>query len=228
VQKILVVDEQPVMCAGIVHAVEAAGMALEVEAVSSASEAVEKLRDGGWAGAVIDIGLSDAGGMSFLNRVVKAHPDLPVLVFTAMPESPYGLRALRTGAAGFLHKSAAPETLIEALGRVLAGRRYVSLALAEQLADRMVNDSDRVPHELLTDREFEVFRLLALGNSVADIGETLSISPKTVHVHRSNILRKTGLADNRALTSYAFEHQLIPGRRTADRTEHSAPPSEAQ
>jgi DNA-binding NarL/FixJ family response regulator len=205
------------MRAGILHAIEAAGLSVAVEGVGSAAEAINKLRSGIWSGAMIDIGLSDAGGISFLNRLIKTHADLPVLVFTAMPESPYGLRALRTGAAGFLHKSASPEILGEALRRVLGGRRYVSPALAEQLADRMVNDSDRVPHELLTDREFEIFRLIALGNSVADIGETLNISPKTVHVHRANILRKTGLADNRALTSYAFEHRLIPGRRSEDR-----------
>jgi DNA-binding NarL/FixJ family response regulator len=197
--------------------VETSGIALEVVGVGSAPEAISILRSGTWAGAIIDIGLSEAGGISFLNRLIKTHPDLPVLVFTAMPESPYGLRALRTGAAGFIHKRASSTTLAEALSRVLAGRRYVSPLLAEQLADRMMNDSDRVPHELLTDREFEIFRLIALGNSVAEIGETLSISPKTVHVHRSNILRKTGLADNRALTSYAFEHRLIPGRRSEDR-----------
>ena len=216
-QKLLVVDEQPVMRVGIAHALQVAGMSVEVEGVGSAPEAITKLRAGGWDAAMIDIGLSDAGGMSFLSRVVKTHPDLAVLVFTAMPESPYGLRALRTGAAGFLHKSASSEVLADALGRVLSGRRYVSPVLAEQLADRMVNDSDRVPHELLTDREFEIFRLIALGMSIADIGEALKISPKTVHVHRSNILRKTGLADNRALTSYAFEHRLIPGRRSEDR-----------
>ena len=216
-QNLLVVDEQPVMRAGIAHAVAASGMEVQLKGVGSAADAIGALRTGRWDGAIIDIGLSEAGGISFLSRLVKTHPDLPVLVFTAMPESPYGLRALRTGAAGFLHKSASPETLAEALRRVLAGRRYVSPVLAEQLADRMVNDSDRVPHELLTDREFEIFRLIALGNSVADIGETLNISPKTVHVHRSNILRKTGLADNQALASYAFEHRLIPGRRSEDR-----------
>jgi len=217
VQKLLVVDEQPVMRVGIAHALQVAGMSVEVDGVASAPEAITKLRAGGWDAAMIDIGLSDAGGISFLSRVVKTHPDLAVLVFTAMPESPYGLRALRAGAAGFLHKSASAEVLAEALGRVLAGRRYVSPVLAEQLADRMVNDSDRVPHELLTDRELEIFRLIALGESIADIGEALRISPKTVHVHRSNILRKTGLADTRALTSYAFEHRLIPGRRSEDR-----------
>jgi two-component system, NarL family, invasion response regulator UvrY len=218
VQRLLIVDEQPVMRAGIAHAVEATGLALEMVGVGSAPEAITKLRTGTWSAAMIDIGLTEGGGISFLNRLVKTHADVPVLVFTAMPESPYGLRALRAGAAGYVHKSAAPEVLAEALRRVLAGRRYVSPALAEQLADRMVNDSDRAPHELLTDREFEIFRLLALGNTVAEIGESLNISPKTVHVHRANILRKTGLADNRTLTSYAFEHKLIPGRRSEDRT----------
>ena len=224
-EKLLIVDEQPVMRAGIVHAMESAGLAIDVVGVGSAPEAITKLRSGTWAAAMIDIGLSEAGGISFLNRLVKTHPEVPVLVFTAMPESPYGLRALRAGAAGYVHKSAPPETLADALRRVLAGRRYVSPVLAEQLADRMVNDSDRAPHELLTDREFEIFRLLALGNSVGEIGETLNISPKTVHVHRANILRKTGLSDNRALTSYAFEHKLIPGRRSEDRQPADGEPS---
>jgi DNA-binding NarL/FixJ family response regulator len=91
--------------------------------------------------------------------------------------------------------------LVEAVRRTLGGRRYVSPVLAEQLADRMLNDSDAAVHELLSDREFDVFRLIALGKSMTEIGEMLNISPKTAHAHRANMLRKTGLGDNQALTS---------------------------
>lgn len=221
-QKLLILEEQPVMRVGIAAAVEAAGLELSPVGVGSTGDAIEALRKGGWAAAVVDTALAEAGGISFLGRLAKTHPNLPVLVFTAMPETPYGLRVLGMGAAGFLNKDASPQTLCEAVERVASGHRYVSPSLAEQLADRFLNDSDRLLHELLTDRELEVFRLIALGNATAEIAESLNISPKTVHVHRSNILRKTGLADNRELTSYAFEHGLIPGRREADQGEDGA------
>jgi DNA-binding NarL/FixJ family response regulator len=213
---LLILDEQPVMRAGISRVIDQAGIAVDTKGVGSAAEAIAILRAETWSAAMVDICLSESGGISFLNRIAKEHPELPILVYTIMPESPYGLRALRAGASGFLHKSASAETLAEAVRRILGGRRYVSPSLAEQLADRMVNDSDAAPHELLTDREFEIFRLIALGQSMSDIGDSLNISPKTVHAHRTNILRKTGLENNQALTSYAFEQRLIPGRRSND------------
>ena len=216
-RRLLVVDEQPVMRRGIEKVVIDAGLAVEVKGVGTAAEALALLRNEVWSAAMIDIGLSDTVGISFLTRVTREHAELPVLVFTMMPEAPYGLRALRAGATGFLHKDCEAEVLAEALRRTLGGRRYVSPALAEQLADRMVNDSDAAIHDLLTDREFEIFRLIASGRCVSEIGEALNISPKTVHTHRANILRKTGLADNQALTTYAFEQRLIPSRRSNDR-----------
>jgi DNA-binding NarL/FixJ family response regulator len=215
-RRLLIVDEQPVMRCGVAKVINEAGIAVDLKGVGTAAEAIAVLRQEIWSAAMIDIGLSESGGISFLNRITKEHPELPLLVYTAMPESPYGLRALRAGATGFLHKSASTEILADAVRRILGGRRYVSPTLAEQLADRMVNDSDAAVHDLLTDREFEIFRLIALGNSMVDIGESLNISPKTVHAHRANILRKTGLDNNQALTSYAFEQRLIPGRRSND------------
>jgi two-component system, NarL family, invasion response regulator UvrY len=217
-RRLLIVDEQPVMRCGITTVINEAGIAVDLKGVGTAAEAVAVLRAETWSAAMVDIGLSESGGISFLSRVTKEHPKLSLLVYTAMPESPYGLRSLRSGATGFLHKSTPADMLADAVRRTLAGRRYVSPTLAEQLVDRMVNDSDAAPHDLLTDREFEIFRLIALGNSMVDIGESLNISPKTVQAHRTNILRKTGLANNQALTSYAFKQRLIPGRRSNDRS----------
>lgn len=222
-RRLLIVDEHPVVRQGIQDILDqagvagVAGVAVEVEGVATAAEAIARLRSADWSAVVVDMALSEGGGTGFLGRLSRDHPELPILIFTALPETPYGLRALRAGACGFLHKTAAPETLVEAVRRTLGGRRYVSPALAVQLADRVVTDSDAAVHELLSDREFEVFRLIALGKSMTEIGDVLNISPKTVHAHRANILRKTGLADNQALTSYAFEQKLIPGRRAEDR-----------
>jgi len=228
-RRMLIVDEQPVIREGIRSILDSAGVAAEIVDVGTAAEAVAALRKGQWSAAMIDIALSESGGTSFLARLCRERPELPILVFTALPETPYGLRVLRSGASGFLNKFSAPDVIVEAVRRTLGGRRYVSPALAEQLADRIVNDSDAAVHELLSDREFEVFRLIALGQSMSEIGEALNISPKTVHVHRANILRKTGLADNSALTSYAFEQRLIPGRRSEDRRAAPAvePPADA-
>jgi DNA-binding NarL/FixJ family response regulator len=216
-RRLLIVDEHPVVLGGIQSILDQAGVAVELEGAAMAAEAIARLRTSDWSAVVVDMALSEGGGTGFLGRLYREHPELPILIFTALPETPYGLRALRAGASGFLHKTAAPEVLVEAVRRTLGGRRYVSPSLAEQLADRMVNDSDAAVHELLSDREFEVFRLIALGKSMTEIGDALSISPKTAHAHRANILRKTGLADNQALTSYAFEQKLIPGRRAEDR-----------
>lgn len=216
-RRLLIVDEQPVMREGIRAALDQAGVAVEIEGVGSAAEAAALLRQRQWSAVLVDVNLCEGGGTALLQRLARDHPELPILVFTGLPETPYGLRALRAGATGFLHKGAAVESLVEAVRRTLGGRRYLSATLAEQLADRMVHDSDAAPHELLSDREFEVFRLIALGRSMTEIGESLSISPKTVHAHRANILRKTGLVDNQALTTYAFEQKLIPGRRAEDR-----------
>jgi DNA-binding NarL/FixJ family response regulator len=216
-RRLLIVDEHPVVRRGIQSVLEQAGVATEFEGVATAAEAMARLRCGHWSAVIIDLALSEGGGTGFIGRLAREHPALPALIFTALPETPYGMRALRAGACGFLHKSAEPEVLVEAVQRTLGGSRYVSPTLAEQLAERLVNHSDAAPHELLSDRELEVFRLIALGKSMSEVGEMLNISPKTAHVHRANILRKTGLADNQALTSYAFEQKLIPGRRSDDR-----------
>jgi len=225
-RRLLIVDEHPVVRQGIQSILNQSGVAVEIEGVGTAAEAIARLRADDWLAVVVDMALSEGGGTGFLGRLCRESAELPILIYTALPETPYGLRALRAGASGFLHKTAAPEVLVEAVRRTLGGRRYVSPALAEQLADRMVNDSDAAVHELLSDREFEVFRLIALGRSMTEIGDALNISPKTAHAHRANILRKTRLADNRALTSYAFEQRLIPGRRAEDR--HVPRPSDLQ
>jgi len=215
--RLLIIDEYPVVRRGITRALDEAGVAVEVGEAATAADAIERLHSDRWSAVIMDMALADGGGSALLGRLCRERPDLPILIFTALPEVPYGLRALRAGACGFLHKSAPAEVLVDAVQRTLSGHRYVSPALADALAGRGAAESDEALYELLSDRELEVFRLIALGKSMVEIGHILNISPKTAHAHRANILRKTGLPNNQALSAYAFEQKLIPGRRAGDR-----------
>ena len=213
---LLIVDEQPVVRLGIEAILQGAGLPARAAGAGSATEALAALETASWHAVVIDIGQSDSVGIGLVARIAKEHPRLPILIFTLLSESAYGARALRAGATGFLHKTASPGQLVDALRHIVAGEQYMSAALAAQMAEadrRITNDA---AHDILTDRELEIFRLIAIGKPVAEIGDLLNIRPKTVHAHRANILRKTGLPDNRALARYAFQQQLIPERRARD------------
>jgi DNA-binding NarL/FixJ family response regulator len=226
--KLLIVDEQPVVCCGVGAILQNAGFSAQTKGAGSTVEATEALKAESWDAIVIDIGQSDSLGVSLVARIAKDHPQVPILIFTLLSETTYGARALRAGASGFLHKTAAPGQLVEALRHILVGRPYVSAPLAAQMAEADRRITDAAAHDMLTDRELEIFRLIAIGKSVAEIGDLLDIRPKTVHSHRANILRKTGLADNQALARYAFEQELIPERRTGDSTGDKQPTGSTQ
>jgi len=220
---LLIVDEQPVVRHGIEAILQGAGLPARAAGAGSATELLAALEAQSWDAVVIDIGQSENVGIGLVARIAKEHPGLPILIFTMLSETAYGARALRAGACGFLHKTAAPEQLVDALRHIVAGEQYMSAALADQLAEEDRRITDDAAHDMLTDRELEIFRLIAIGKAVAEIGDLLNIRPKTVHAHRANILRKTGLCDNRALARYAFQQQLIPERRSGDSSEDKHP-----
>src|SRR5690606_32425127 len=131
------------------------------------------------------------------------------------PEEHFGLRVLRLGAAGYLTKSSPPEVLIQAIQRVAEGGKYITRSLAERLANVFGANVDRAPHEALTDREFQVFSMIALGKTVSGIAHELSLSVKTISTHRSKVLHKLNLKNNAELMRY-YMHQVLPeGRRNA-------------
>ena len=143
-----------------------------------------------------------------LRQIKKERAALPVLILSVHAGLDYGVRALRAGAAGCLDKSAAPEMLLEAIEKILAGKRYIPQEMGERLADHMTQAGSHVRHEVLSDRELEVFYLLAGGIRTADVAKQLYLSPKTIYSHRRNILYKLGLESNSDIVRYAFEHQL--------------------
>ena len=137
----------------------------------------------------------------------RSKPNLPVLILSIYTEDLYAIRVLKAGASGYLNKNAAPYELITAIQRISLGRKYITSELAEKLLIHL--DSDKEPHELLSNREFEIFKLLAVGKTITQIAEMLSLALTTVSTHRSRIMDKLGLSNNSELTRYAITHNII-------------------
>lgn len=147
-------------------------------------------------------------GIDLIAEIKHRHPKLPVLIMSLYGEQQFAVRALRAGASGYLTKSAAPEELVGAVERILRGGRYISDAVAERLAASAAG-ADFAPHDQLSDREFEVMRGIASGESVGDIAERLHLSVKTVSTYRARLLDKMGMANNAELTRYAIQNGLV-------------------
>jgi DNA-binding NarL/FixJ family response regulator len=158
---------------------------------------------------VLDINMPGKNGIDTLKQVKQECPRLPVLMLSMYPEDQYAVRALKAGAAGYLTKMAAAEQLVDAIRMIARGKKYITPELAQSLADSLDRNTDVPPHELLSDREFQVLRLIASGRTLAQIGDELALSPKTVSVYRARLLAKLQLASNAELTRYALTHQLV-------------------
>lgn len=178
---------------------------------STAEEALEKARTSEWDVVILDVSLPDKSGLEVLKELRRLQPRLPVLILSMHPEEQYAVRLLRAGAAGYLTKKAAAKDLVTAVRKVLSGGKYVSPDLAERLAHvvELHGDPTRAPHESLSDREYQVFRMLAAGKTVKEIGEELSVSPQTVSTHRTRIMEKMELETNADLAEYAKQNRLL-------------------
>jgi DNA-binding NarL/FixJ family response regulator len=158
---------------------------------------------------ILDLSLPGGNGLDLLAEVRRRRPDLPVLILTIHSEEQYAIRALRAGAAGYLTKESAPEQLVEAVRKVVRGGKYVSPAVAERLAYNLGRDPDQPLHETLSDREYQVLRMVASGQTVSEVAEALALSVKTVSTYRTRILEKMGMKTNAELTHYAIKNRLV-------------------
>jgi two-component system, NarL family, invasion response regulator UvrY len=158
---------------------------------------------------ILDITMPGRSGLDLLRDLQQLRPELPVLILSMHPENQYAKRMLKAGAAGYMNKETAPKELVKAVRKVLAGGRYVSAELAEKLAADLSADAARLPHERLSNREFEVLRMIASGKTVSQIAEELHLSVTTVSTHRARILEKMGLTNNAELMRYAIHNGLI-------------------
>jgi DNA-binding NarL/FixJ family response regulator len=159
--------------------------------------------------AIVDVSMPGPGFVETLKRLQKFHPTVGTLVLSMHPEENYGLRALKAGALGYLNKTVAPEELLLAVQTVANGRRHVTQELSELLVKGLIDDSDRARHESLSHREFEILRRVGAGEATAEIAQSLSISPKTVHTYKARIKEKMGFTSTAEAIRYALENDLV-------------------
>jgi len=205
---ILLADDHPIMRGGLRLLVEREFPGCAVAEASSGAQTRQWLRRRKWDLVVLDLNLPDCNGFELL-REIKTTSEVKVLVFSMYPETPFGIRALRAGADGYVSKGSTEEDLCAALHAVIGGHRHVSPSLAETLADWMSGGKRRFAHDELTDREFDVLVALAGGQGPTEIAAKMNVSPKTISTLRRRVLRKLGLATNADLVRYALEHKLI-------------------
>ena len=207
--RVLVVDDHSLFREGLKQIIaETPDLRVTGEAVGG-HDALRAIEGHTYDVVVMDLSMPEGSGLEALMQLRSYAPDLPVLILSMHPEQQYGVRVLKAGACGYLSKDAAPDHLIEALRKVAAGGRYVTPTVAERLAEHLSADTTGPLHETLSEREFQVLRLLAQGLTVGEIADTLALSVKTVSTYRSRLLEKMNMQSNAEVTRYALEHKLV-------------------
>ncbi len=207
--RVAIVDDHAVVRAGL-RQFFAEQMDLEVVAeAANGREALDIVRRGEVDVIVMDISMPDQSGVDALVAIRAREPDLPVLILSGFPEEHYATTLLRQGASGYLNKDCDPEEIVRAIRTVYRGRRYITAAVAEQLADGLSRGGDQAPHAHLSERELQVFLRLAKGETIGHMATSMSLSVKTVSTYRTRVMEKMGLASNSDLTYYALKNGLI-------------------
>ena len=207
--KVLIVDDHVLVRHGLVKILREDPSISKVGEASTGSEGLSKLRDEKWDIAILDISLPDNSGLVILSHVKELFPNLPVLILSMHPEERYAVRAIESGASGYLTKNVQPEELLRAVKRLINGQKYITSSLGEILASKLEQNSDEKPHQTLSKREYQVFIMIASGKTVNEISSKLYLSSKTVRTYRSRVLKKMKLERNSELIYYAFKHKLI-------------------
>jgi len=207
--RILIADDHAVVRKGLKQILLDDFPSCEIEEVSNTEDLILKVMKSHFDVVISDLSMPGRSGMEALQHIKQHYPKLPVLILSMHAEEHYALRVLKAGASGYLGKDSASTELVKAVNRVLMGKKYITSTIAEKLASSLDRDSDKLPHEHLSDREFEVLKMLANGKSVSDIAELLSLSITTVSTYRARIMAKMNLKTNADLTLYAVQHKLI-------------------
>jgi len=207
--KLLIADDHALLRRGLRQIIDENPDFRVVAEAANGNEALRLLREQLVDVVLLDITMPDRNGIDVLKQIRREFGKLPVLMLTMHAEDEFGVRALKAGASGYLTKDAAPALLVSAIRQVAAGRKYISAALAEELAERVGGGITESPHETLSDREFQTLRFIASGKSLSEIAFALSLSPKTISVYRSRLLDKLKLRNNAELMRYAMENRLV-------------------
>jgi len=207
--KIFIADDHVLILEGLKKILREESDMIVVGEAQSAVETLERIGKTECDVLLLDMSLPDGSGLEVLKEVKKRLPRLHVLILSMFPEEMFAVRALRAGADGYLTKDSAAKELVVALRKVASGRKYVSEALAQKLAFDVAGGGERAPHEDLSDREFQVLRMIGAGKTVTHIAAELNVSVSTVNTHRMHILEKMGMHTNAELMHYAMENKLV-------------------
>jgi DNA-binding NarL/FixJ family response regulator len=208
-KKILIVDDHEVLREGVKRIFDNERSKPIFGEASTPQQARDLVRDQDWDVVVLDLSLGDRSGLEVLKELKHIRPKLPVIILSMHSEEQYARRAFQAGASGYVTKGSPRAELVKAINKAIAGGVYVSQDLAEQLVIDLGRDPDRLPHEVLSDREFEVMRLIASGKTVGQIAEILLLSDKTVSTYRARILEKLGIRTNADIIRYGIHNKLV-------------------
>ncbi|MBI1764638.1 MAG: response regulator transcription factor [Acidobacteria bacterium] len=207
--RILIADDHAIVRSGLKQIVTHTPDLTVVGEATSSQELLTLARQQPWDLIILDIHMPGRGGLETLKDLKREFPKLPVLILSMYPEDQYAVRAIKAGASGYLSKDSAPDELLTAIHKILRGGKYISSIVAEHLATAVDAKSDKAPHELLSDREYQILCLIASGKTVGEIAVELNLSVKTVSTHRGRILDKMQMKTSAELTHYAIRNQLV-------------------
>jgi two-component system, NarL family, invasion response regulator UvrY len=206
--KVLITDDHPVVRKGIRQILEDDDRIQKVEEAGKGRELLDKLRDEKYDVILLDISLPGGNGLDLIGQIKKIQPSAAILMLSIYSEELYAIKALKLGASGYLTKTSAPEELLTAIHKVSKGERYISISLADKLADNLITKSDKQLFQSVSTREMDVLMLLAAGKTFAQIAAELSLSPKTISTYRDRLLTKLKLKTTSELIRYAIMQSL--------------------
>lgn len=207
--RILLVDDHSVIRHGVINSLAENFPDAEFGEASNAGEVMQRILETSYDVIILDISMPGRNGLEVLKEIKESQPESAVIIFTMYPEDQFGVRAIRNGASAYLTKDISLTELVEVIKKVLRHERYLSPEMVELITNSLQRGHNNSPHQILSDREFQVFLLIASGKSVSTIARDLSLSVKTISVYRSNIIAKMNLKNNSEITHYAFKNDLV-------------------
>ncbi len=207
--KVLIADDHPIVRIGMKHVMEEDPEITIAGEASDGEEALDKILNNDFDLVLLDISMPGRDGLDVLKQIKKEKPGLPVLILSIYPEEEFAIRALKTGASGYLTKKSAPYELTTAIRTVLQGRKYISSSMVEILASFLRVDQQKKPHETLSNREYQVMLMIASGDSLKEIAAKLSLSIKTIRTFRARIMNKMKIKNDVELSRYATQNHLL-------------------
>lgn len=208
-KRILIADDHSAIRNGLKHILVNEFSNIEFGYATHSGEVFQIVKEQPWDVIILDIDMPGRNGLDILKQLKDEQINIPVLVFSFHREEQIAIRALKSGAFGYLAKDAADTELVKAINTILAGKKYISSLVSEQLLSQLGNPGNKFPHELLSDREYQTLLFIASGKTVTEIAEELSLSHPTISTYRARILQKMNMKNNAELAKYAIRHNLV-------------------